>query len=409
MFFMRFRSVFGTYRAFSEFPSANRTCLYDFHVKNGAKMVGFAGFSMPIQYDLSVSASVLHTRSNVSLFDVSHMLQTEITGAHRVQFIESLTPTDVTNLPENSGALSVFTNSEGGIIDDLIISKTAHESLYLVTNAGRIGIDLPYLEQKASEWRGNGKEIKVKVLQKRALVAIQGPETMKLLGPETDVPLDSLFFMHSSVGKVCGIENCRVTRCGYTGEDGVEISVPVEAAEKLVTKLLSSKVARPKLAGLGARDVLRTEAGLCLFGNEIDERTTPVEAGIAFVIAKRRRQTLGFPGAERIIRQLEKKDFVKKRVGLASTKAGRAARNKMPIANPTDGSSVGFVTSGCPSPTLGKNIGMGYVDKAYAKVGNILTVEAGRDRMIEVEVVKMPFVKSAYYLKPTSVDEDKKK
>ncbi|KAI3422196.1 hypothetical protein GPALN_012729 [Globodera pallida] len=401
------RGVFGIRRLFSNLSSANRTCLYDFHLKNGAKMVGFAGFAMPGQYDLSVSASVLHTRSNVSLFDVSHMLQTEISGKHREEFIESLTPADVANLPENSGVLSVLTNPSGGIIDDLIISKTSQDSLFLVTNAGRIGIDLPYLEKNAAEWRSNGKEVQVNALRDRALIAVQGPEMMKLMESETDVSLDSLFFMQSSVGKVCGVGNCRVTRCGYTGEDGVEISVSVEAAKNVVERLLSSKAAQLKLAGLGARDVLRMEAGLCLFGNDIDEGTTPVEAGIAFVIAKRRRQTLGFPGAERIIQQLEKKDFARKRVGFVSTKVGKASRSNMAIVNPVSKASVGIVTSGCPSPTLGKNIAMGYVDKASAKVGNVLAVETGPERLNEVEVVKLPFVRSAYYLRPTV--EGKKK
>uniref|UniRef100_A0A914HJF9 Aminomethyltransferase n=1 Tax=Globodera rostochiensis TaxID=31243 RepID=A0A914HJF9_GLORO len=407
MNFVRMRGVSGTRRLFSNLSSANRTCLYDFHLKNGAKMVGFAGFAMPSQYDLSVSASVLHTRSNVSLFDVSHMLQTEISGKHREEFIESLTPADVANLPENSGVLSVLTNPSGGIIDDLIISKTSHDSLFLVTNAGRIGIDLPYLEKNAAQWRSNGKEVRVNALGDRALIAIQGPEMAKLMEPETDVSLDSLFFMQSSVGNVCGVGNCRVTRCGYTGEDGVEISVSVEAAKNVAERLLSSKAAHLKLAGLGARDVLRVEAGLCLFGNDIDEGTTPVEAGIAFVIAKRRRQTLGFPGAERIIQQLEKKDFARKRVGFVSTKVGKASRSNMAIVSPVSKASVGIVTSGCPSPTLGKNIAMGYVDKASAKVGNVLAVETGPERLNEVEVVKLPFVRSAYYQRPTV--EGKKK
>uniref|UniRef100_A0A183CL43 Aminomethyltransferase, mitochondrial n=1 Tax=Globodera pallida TaxID=36090 RepID=A0A183CL43_GLOPA len=308
------------------------------------------------------------------------------------EFIESLTPADVANLPENSGVLSVLTNPSGGIIDDLIISKTSQDSLFLVTNAGRIGVDLPYLEKNAAEWRSNGKEVQVNALRDRALIAVQGPEMTKLMESETDVSLDSLFFMQSSVGKVCGVGNCRVTRCGYTGEDGVEISV---------------SAAHLKLAGLGARDVLRMEAGLCLFGNDIDEGTTPVEAGIAFVIAKRRRQTLGFPGAERIIQQLEKKDFARKRVGFVSTKVGKASRSNMAIVNPVSKASVGIVTSGCPSPTLGKNIAMGYVDKASAKVGNVLAVETGPERLNEVEVVKLPFVRSAYYLRPTV--EGKKK
>ncbi|KAH7730693.1 Protein GCST-1 [Aphelenchoides avenae] len=356
---------------------------------------------MPVQYgDHSIKDSALHTRSAVSIFDVSHMLQTEIHGKDSVAFMESLTPADITGLSENTGTLSVFTNERGGIRDDLILSKASEGFIYVVTNAGCRDKDLPYLLSNAEKWRSNGKDVHVKVLEERGLVAVQGPEAAKLLQPETDVDLASLYFMHTAVGSVAGVPNCRITRCGYTGEDGVEISVDPSNAATLVQRLLESSKAATKLAGLGARDALRLEAGLCLYGNDITEDTTPVEAAIAFVVAKRRRQTLGFPGAERVVEQLEKKSYPKRRVGLIS-EPGRAPRSHAPIVNPLDKAAVGFVTSGCPSPALGKNIAMGYVDRVDAKIGKELykfVMDFG-SKGANVVVSKMPFVPSKYYVK----------
>uniref|UniRef100_A0A914D2W3 Aminomethyltransferase n=1 Tax=Acrobeloides nanus TaxID=290746 RepID=A0A914D2W3_9BILA len=351
---------------------------------------------MPVQYgDFTIKDSTLHTRNHVSIFDVSHMLQTEIRGKDRLAFMESLTTADVEGLAPNSGTLSVFTNEKGGIRDDLILSKTDQDYIYMVTNAGCIEKDLPYLLENAKKWRENGKDVNVKVLESRGLLAVQGPSMVKLLAPESDINFKSLLFMHSAVGTLFGIPNCRVTRCGYTGEDGVEISVDPKDAPKLLERMLESQNAEVKLAGLGARDALRLEAGLCLYGNDITEDTTPVEANIAFVVAKRRRQTLGFPGAEKIVEQLEKKNWVKRRVGFIS-ESGRAPRSHIPITDPIDKAAVGFITSGCPSPTLGKNIAMGYVDKVDAKIGKVLNVDFG-NKQASITVTKMPFVPTRYY------------
>uniref|UniRef100_A0A0M3I5J0 Aminomethyltransferase n=1 Tax=Ascaris lumbricoides TaxID=6252 RepID=A0A0M3I5J0_ASCLU len=407
-------------RRYASSANTKRTCLYDLHTQHWAKMVPFAGYEMPVQYgDHTIADSTVHTRKHVSVFDVSHMLQTHITGKDRkhvsvfdvshmlqthitgkdrVEFIESLTTADVQGLQDNQGTLSVFTNERGGIKDDLIVTKTDLGYIYMVTNAGCIDKDLPYLLEKSEEWRKKGKDVEVKPLEGRGLVAVQGPGMAKLLQGETDFDLSKLYFMHSTVGTVFGIRDCRVTRCGYTGEDGVEISVEPRYAAELVENLLRSTKEKVRMAGLGARDALRLEAGLCLYGNDIDENTTPIEAGLAFVVAKRRRQTKDFPGAEVIVSQLEKKNWPKRRVGLLSDK-GRAPRSHLPIIDPISKAVVGFVTSGCPSPNLKKNIGMAYVDKQDSKVGKELMVDFG-GRQSKVTVTKMPFVPNTYYNPP---------
>ncbi|CAI2355428.1 unnamed protein product [Caenorhabditis sp. 36 PRJEB53466] len=376
--------------------AAKQTCLFDTHKKYGGKFAEFAGYDMPTQYaDLSIKESTIHTRKHVSIFDVSHMLQTHITGKDRVAFIESLTTADVQGLKENSGTLSVFTNEKGGIKDDLIIMKTDKDFLFLVTNAGCIDKDLPYLLENATAWRAQGKDVKIETLDKRGLVAVQGPEMARVLQEGTDIDLSSLTFMKTAVGKVFGIDGCRVTRCGYTGEDGVEISVDPSKAANLVDTLLASRAGNVKLAGLGARDALRLEAGLCLYGSDIDENTTPIEAGLAFVVAKRRRETLDFPGAEKIVKQLKEKSWAKRRVGLLAV-PGRCPRSHLPLIDPLDKCAIGFVTSGCPSPTLGKNIAIAYVDSSHAKNGTKFVVDFGA-KQSGVEVVKMPFVPTSYY------------
>ncbi|VDK18878.1 unnamed protein product [Anisakis simplex] len=251
-------------------------------------------------------------------------------------------------------------------------------------------------------------------MEGRGLVAVQGsflisaaimffgiltsPEMKKLLEKETDFDLSKLYFMNSTIGSVCGIPDCRITRCGYTGEDGVEISVDPKQAADLVERLMKSSQASVRLAGLGARDALRLEAGLCLYGNDIDENTTPIEAGIAFVVAKRRRQTKDFPGAEKIVSQLEKKNWPKRRVGIICDK-GRAPRSHLPVIDPVTKASVGVVTSGCPSPTLHKSIGMAYVDRPDSKPGRELVIDFGTKQQ-KITVTKMPFVPTTYYNPP---------
>jgi len=371
-----------------------KTCLYDFHVASGGKMVDFAGYSMPVQYsNMGAMASHHHTRTNCSLFDVSHMLQTKVWGKDRVAFMESLTVADVENMKVNSGSLTVFTNSDGGIIDDLIVSN-AGDHLYVVSNAGCRHKDIPLMSAKEKEMKAAGKDVTLEFIDDRGLVALQGPSMMTCLQPLIDTDLTQLTFMKSIVTSVAGVGECRVTRCGYTGEDGVEISVPQEKAQHLVETILGSS-GQPALAGLGARDSLRLEAGLCLYGNDIDEDTTPVEAALAWLIPKTRRARGGYPGEQVIAKQL-KEGVTKKRVGFVS-KQGPAARSNTEILD-NEGNKVGKVTSGCPSPTIGggTNVGMGYVSTNVTKLGSQLILNV-RNKKYEAVITRMPFVPSNYY------------
>merc|ERR1712210_57959 len=261
------------------------------------------------------------------------------------------------------GTLSVFTLPNGGIVDDLIVMKA------------------------------EGKDVALELLDDRGLIALQGPSMIQCLQPLTNLQLDKLSFMHSAVARVAGID-CRVTRCGYTGEDGVELSCPAEQTQALAEAILGSE-GSPCLAGLGARDSLRLEAGLCLYGNDIDESTSPIEAGLAWTVAKPRRASQDFPGAEVILDQL-KNGVSRRRVGLLSK--GAPARGSTVVTS-LAGHQVGIVTSGCPSPSLGKgtNVSMAYVEKPSAKAGTELILQV-RGKAIPATVTKMPFVPTNYFV-----------
>ncbi|XP_038149980.1 aminomethyltransferase, mitochondrial [Cyprinodon tularosa] len=376
-------------RDFSTEAPLKKTPLFDFHRHHGGKMVDFAGWSMPVQYKDSHIASHTHTREHCSIFDVSHMLQTKIHGKDRVKFMESLVVADIAELKDNQGTLTLFTNEKGGIIDDLIVTKTDQGYLYVVSNAGCADKDSAHMKAKLAEYKAAGFDVDLEFIDE-ALVALQGPTMAQVLQAGLKGDLSKLTFMSSTLVTVFGIPDCRVTRCGYTGEDGVEISVPRSKVVELAEKLLSNS--EVKLAGLGARDSLRLEAGLCLYGNDIDETTTPVEASLVWTIGKRRRQTKDFPGADIIIPQIKAKT-ARRRVGLVST--GPPVRQHTPIVSPA-GQVIGEVTSGCPSPCLRKNIAMGYVDAAFAKNGTAIQVEI-RKKTVPATVTKMPFVPTNYY------------
>ncbi|XP_055238406.1 aminomethyltransferase, mitochondrial isoform X3 [Gorilla gorilla gorilla] len=339
-----------------------RTPLYDFHLAHGGKMVAFAGWSLPVQYRDSHTDSHLHTRQHCSLFDVSHMLQ---------------------------GTLSLFTNEAGGILDDLIVTNTSEGHLYVVSNAGCWEKDLALMQDNVRELQNQGRDVGLEVLD-NALLALQGPTAAQVLQAGVADDLRKLPFMTSAVMEVFGVSGCRVTRCGYTGEDGVEISVPVAGAVHLATALLKNP--EVKLAGLAARDSLRLEAGLCLYGNDIDEHTTPVEGSLSWTLGKRRRAAMDFPGAKVIVPQLKGK-VQRRRVGLMCE--GAPMRAHSPILN-MEGTKIGTVTSGCPSPSLKKNVAMGYVPCEYSRPGTMLLVEVRRKQQMAV-VSKMPFVPTNYY------------
>ena len=389
------RNFYLSRRWYAAKPKLRKTCLHDFHVEHGGKMVGFAGFSMPLQYGSEgIIQSHKHTRTSASIFDVSHMLQTKIHGKDAAALVESITVADIRALREDQGSLSLFTTSEGGIIDDLIVTKTSNSYLYIVSNAGCRKKDKLLMNEAVKSFKEKGKDVDLEYLKEHALIALQGPLAAKVLANVTDVNLNNLPFMMSAIGQVCGASSCRITRCGYTGEDGFEISIPVEDAVTVTTKLLKSEIASVKLAGLGARDTLRIEAGLCLYGSDIDETTTPVEAGLAFTISKARRKMADFPGAPTILHQLKAKPD-RKRIGII-TEGGGSPRASMNIFN-DKGGIIGFVTSGCPSPTLNVNIATGYVDREFSKAGTPVTIEI-RKNMVRGQVTKLPFVPSKYYI-----------
>ncbi|XP_074691990.1 aminomethyltransferase, mitochondrial isoform X3 [Strix aluco] len=323
-----------------------RTPLDALHRSRGGRMVPFAGWSLPLHYGQGHLQSHLHTRRCCSLFDVSHMPQTRVYGRDRVRFMESLVVGDIAELKLGQG--------------------------------------------RAAELRGTGADVHLEVSD-NALLALQGPSMARVLQAGLSDDLAKLSFMNSITTTVFGVPGCRVTRCGYTGEDGVEISVPAGRAVELAEQLLGVPEVWP--AGLAARDSLRLEAGLCLYGNDIDETTTPAEAGLLWTLGKRRRTAMDFPGAAIIMAQVKEKPK-RKRVGLTSV--GPPIRPHTAILGP-EGTPVGTVTSGCPSPSLGKNIAMGYVEAAHSRAGTALTVEV-RKKQHPALVTKMPFVPTQYYM-----------
>ena len=357
-----------------------QTPLDSLHRSLGARMVPFAGYAMPVQYD-GIIAEHLHTRDSAGLFDVSHMGQAILRGDDPAAAIESLVPGAVADLGIDRVRYTLLTNETGGIIDDLMVTNRG-DHLFLVVNASRKDIDFAHIEERLAG------RCELERLDDRALLALQGPHAVAVL--ERFAPdCGAMAFMSAADMDVGGIA-CTLTRSGYTGEDGFEISVPDGAAETLAAALLDQPEVKP--VGLGARDSLRLEAGLCLYGNDIDETTTPIEAGLAWTIQKRRRAEGGFPGAETILKQLADGP-ARRRVGLLPE--GKApARAHAPITD-TDGKTIGEITSGGYGPSVGGPVAMGYVDADHAAAGTpvLLTV---RGRGLPAGVAKMPFVPHRY-------------
>ncbi|KAJ3050701.1 hypothetical protein HK097_008307 [Rhizophlyctis rosea] len=353
-------------------------------------MVPFAGWEMPVQYsNLGVLASHNWTREKASLFDVSHMLQTKWIGKDHTRFIESLTVADIQSLPLGQSTLSVFTNTSGGIIDDTVINKQSDSNLYVVSNAGCAEKDLKHIREQLKGFQDKGGDVDVQVLEAFSLVALQGPSAAKVVESLVGKDLSDFKFMTSRHLDIKGIP-VYISRCGYTGEDGFEISVPDSEVVRLSELLLENPDV--ELAGLGARDSLRLEAGLCLYGHDMDEATSPVEAGLTWTIGQRRRTEGGFLGAERILPQI-KGGVPKRRVGLIVE--GAPAREGAKILS-VDGEELGTITSGCPSPVLKKNVAMGYVKSGFHKQGTDVQVQV-RNRLQKAKITKMPFVPHQYY------------
>ncbi|GAB3547270.1 glycine cleavage system aminomethyltransferase GcvT [Noviherbaspirillum agri] len=363
-----------------------RTPLYNLHVELGAKMVPFAGYEMPVQYPSGVLKEHNHTRTQAGLFDVSHMGQVRLSGEGAAAALESLVPVDIVDLPRNLQRYAVFTNEQGGILDDLMVSNGG-DHLFLVVNAACKQQDVAHLRKHLAG------RCTVEELADRALLALQGPAAgavMARLAPDTA----KMVFMNTAKVTLVGAE-CFISRSGYTGEDGFEISVPAEKAEELARLLL----AQPEVApiGLGARDSLRLEAGLCLYGHDMDTQTTPVEASLAWALSKVRRadgaRVGGYAGAEIIMRQLAE--------GVARKRVGLLVKDRMPVREGAElvdaaGRVIGKVTSGGFGPTLGGPVAMGYVETPHAAIGTALNAIV-RGKPVPVEVAKTPFVPQRYY------------
>jgi len=368
----------------SNASSARRTPLYALWEALGARFVDFAGYRMPVQFPKGIRHEHLHTRSRAGLFDVSHMGQIRIEGADADRRLETLVTGDVQGLSVFRQRYSLLTNDGGGILDDLMITRLP-DALWLVVNAANKEADLAHIAGRL----GSGCRA---VMQQRALIALQGPEAAGVL--ERIAPgAAALGFMQAAMLDVAGIP-ALVHRAGYTGEDGFEISVAEEDAERCARALLDLPGVEP--VGLGARDTLRLEAGLCLHGQDIDPATTPVEADLSWTIARRYRDdpaAAGFPGAGIILRQL-REGTSRRRVGLLPA-GQRPVRAGQPITA-EDGSRVGTITSGGFSPSLERPVAMGYVATQYASPGTRLRTEV-RGQVQELEIAPLPFVPHRYH------------
>jgi aminomethyltransferase len=368
--------------------------LNDLHVELGARMVPFAGYSMPVQYPAGLMAEHHHTRTAAGLFDVSHMGQLRLVGPDAAAAFESLMPVDVIDLPVGKQRYGLLLNEDGGIIDDLMFfNKGNHEIFVIVNGACKVG-DIAHIQAKI------GQRCDVIPMPEMALLALQGPQAVTALA-RLAPGVEKLVFMTGGNFTVnTGTQHIEVflTRSGYTGEDGFEISVHNDHAQALARALLAQPEVKP--IGLGARNSLRLEAGLCLYGNDIDTTTTPVEAGLNWAMQKVRRaggaRAGGFPGAMKIADQLaiSTPATARKRVGLI-------ALERIPVRDHTElqdsqGNKIGEVTSGLLGPTIDKPVAMGYVAPEFAALGVKINAIV-RGKPVPMEVVAMPFVPTRYY------------
>lgn len=369
-----------------------RTPLYELHVSLGAKMVPFAGYEMPVQYPLGILKEHLHTREKAGLFDVSHMGQAFLIGPDHettAAALEALVPADIANLQPGQQRYSQLLNDEGGIIDDLMVTRSHSAdddgSLMLVVNASRKDVDYAHIAARLPD------EVRLEPIPERALLALQGPTAKDVMAKLSDVAA-GLPFMGASSGRV-GEFDCHISRSGYTGEDGFEISVAATKAEKLARLLLAQEGVQP--IGLGARDSLRLEAGLCLYGHDIDETTSPIEAGLVWSIQKRRRQEGGFPGAERIQDELANGPK-RRRVGIRPD--GRAPAREGTEVLALLGDKLGVVTSGGFGPSVNGPVAMGYVRASYAEPGKPVNLMV-RGKALSASIAPLPFVPHRYVRK----------
>jgi len=363
--------------------SLKQTPLYALHVELGAKLVPFAGYAMPVQYPAGVLKEHLHTREKAGLFDVSHMGQAFLSGADPARALERLTPADLAGLPDGMQRYGLLLNEDGGIRDDFMTTRLAREAaLYLVVNAATKDGDFAYMAEKL---KGVAE---LKSQPQRALLALQGPmaaDVLESLSPG----ISALTFMQAVRADIAGVPAI-VSRTGYTGEDGFEISLEGQDAEHVARALLADDRVLP--IGLGARDSLRLEAGLCLYGHDMDDAIDPVEANLTWSMGKRRKEARDFPGSDRIMEHLLNGADMK-RVGLRPE--GRApAREGTEIVDKA-GRVIGRVTSGGFGPSLNAPVAMGYVESQFSAPGTKLDLLV-RGKALPAEVAAMPFVPNRY-------------
>ena len=364
------------------------TPLYALHLELGARMVPFAGYAMPVQYPSGLMAEHRHTRDAAGLFDVSHMGQLRLVGPDAAAALETLLPVDVQGLGLHKQRYGLLLNAQGGILDDLMFVNRG-DDLFLIVNGACKVADIAHIQQHI------GSRCQVIPMPEQALLALQGPQAAAALGRLAPEVL-GLVFMTGMAVQIDGIA-CYVTRSGYTGEDGFEISVPGTQAEALARKLLAQPEVEP--IGLGARNSLRLEAGLCLYGNDMDDKTTPVEAALTWAIQKVRRtggaRAGGFLGADTGLAQLDNPALLqRKRVGLIATE-------RVPVREPAvlenmDGQQVGYITSGLLSPSLNQPVALGYVQPDYTAEGTELFAMV-RGKPVPMKVSATPFVPARYY------------
>ena len=372
----------------SDTHSLLTTSLNALHLELGARMVPFAGYSMPVQYPAGLMTEHLHTRNAAGLFDVSHMGQLRLVGPDAAAAFETLIPVDVIGLGLHKQRYGLLLNDDGGIIDDLMFVNRGNDVFVIVNGACKVG-DIAHMQARI------GHRCEVVPLPYRGLLALQGPMAVTAL--QRLVPgVERLVFM-TGMPAVWNGADLYITRSGYTGEDGFEISVPGDVAEAFARALLGQPEVKP--IGLGARNSLRLEAGLCLYGNDIDTTTTPIEAALKWAIQKVRRtggeRAGGFPGAARVLAQLDGEAPVsRQRVGLM-------ARERVPVREHTElqnaaGERIGEVTSGLLGPSVNQPIAMGYVMPGYAAIGTQVQALV-RGKAVPMEVVALPFVPNRYY------------
>ena len=357
-----------------------KTPLYDLHLRLGAKMTPFAGYAMPVQYPAGVMAEHRHCRAAAGLFDVSHMGQVRLLGDGAAAALERLVPAGIQGLASGQMRYTMFTNADGGVMDDLMALNRG-DHLFLVVNAGCKHEDLAHM---AAHLDG----IEIDYQADRGLLALQGPAAAETLAKHAPAVL-AMPFMTALDAQIGGVD-CLVTRSGYTGEDGYEIGMDGNAAAAVAELLLADDAVEP--IGLGARDSLRLEAGLCLYGHDLTPDISPIEAGLTWTIANHRREAGGFLGADRIQRELAEKPS-RRRVGIRPE--GRAiAREGVEIQ--VDGAVVGEITSGGFGPSVEHPVAMGYVAAAHAKVGTKLDLMV-RSQARPAEIIKLPFHPHRYF------------